>query len=86
MLAYESYLFLCRDGCISRKRNLDAVRNHEIEQDERKEMEEVIKKMRSAPDPDLPRWVTPPHVIMEGNLVTTCYNITLDLRSSTHRA
>ena len=43
---YESYAFACRDGVLFRKRNLDAVREHEEEQAERKEMEAAIKRIR----------------------------------------
>jgi len=53
---YESYAFACRDGVLFRKRNLDAVREHEEEQAERKEMEAVIKRIRlnfSKPFPKL---------------------------------
>lgn len=44
---YKEYLFLTRDGVISRKRNLDAVVAHEEELEEKIEMEAVVKRIRS---------------------------------------
>jgi hypothetical protein len=49
---YHSYLYLCRENVLGRKRNLDAVRRHEEEQEEKQEMEAVVKRMRNNPDPD----------------------------------
>ena len=44
---YEEYVFSCRQGVLARKRNLDAVRNWEEERAERKEMEDVVKRIRT---------------------------------------
>ena len=43
---YENYLFLCRDGVVSRKRNLDAVREREQQMEEDKEREATSKRIR----------------------------------------
>ena len=45
---YEEYLFLTRDGVVSRKRNLDAVAAHE-EVHEAIEMNAVIGRIRGNP-------------------------------------
>ena len=44
---YERYLFLCRDGVVTRKRNLDAVREWDEEQEEDAEREATTKRVRS---------------------------------------
>jgi hypothetical protein len=46
---YNDYLFHCRDAVISRKRNLDAVRAHEEEKAENKEIVARVKRIRSNP-------------------------------------
>ena len=43
---FEEYLFLTRDGVISRKRNMDAVIAHEEELEEKIEMEAVVQRIR----------------------------------------
>jgi len=43
---YEAYLFACRDGVLSRKRNLDAVVERERDTAERAEMGQVVKRVR----------------------------------------
>ena len=45
---YESYLHLCRDGVLSRKRNLQAVREQEEEEEEKQEMAAVVARIRST--------------------------------------
>jgi len=45
---YESYLFLCRDGVPTRKRNLEAVREREEADLEQKEMEAVVQRIRQT--------------------------------------
>lgn len=44
---YERYVFLCRDNVLGRKRNLEAVREHEREKAELKEMSVNTKRLRS---------------------------------------
>lgn len=44
---YEEYLFLCRDGVVAGKRNLDAVRAKEDEWERKKEIQERAKRLRS---------------------------------------
>lgn len=54
---YEQYLFLCRDGVISRKRNLDAVRVKEEELAEDAERWTTTKRVRAKtfdPFPEVP--------------------------------
>ena len=43
---YEHYLFLCRDGVISRKRNLDVVRARAEEEEEAEQMAAATKRVR----------------------------------------
>ena len=45
---YESYLHLCRDGVLSRKRNLDAVRQKEEDNEEEAEMAAVAGRIRGT--------------------------------------
>ena len=45
---YDNYLFLCRDGVLTRKRNLEAVREREEGQEEEEEMAAVVKRVRAA--------------------------------------
>ena len=54
---YEEYLFLCRDGVLPRKRNLDAVRQRAEEDAEDKEREATAKRVRAntfEPFPEVP--------------------------------
>jgi len=44
---WKEYLYLCRDGVCYRKRNLDTVVEHEEAEAEQKEMEAVVKRIRS---------------------------------------
>lgn len=46
---YEEYLFLTRDGVPFRKRNLDAVREHERELEEEAAIEATTQRIRSNP-------------------------------------
>jgi len=46
---YEEYLFLSRDGVVGRKRNLDAVVEHQTEQAEKKEMAARLTRLRANP-------------------------------------
>ena len=46
---YEQYLWACRDGVLTRKRNLQAVCEHEEEQRELKEIAATVKRIRSNP-------------------------------------
>ena len=46
---YEEYLFLTRDGVQFRKRNLDAVREHERELEEEAAIEATTQRIRSNP-------------------------------------
>jgi hypothetical protein len=46
---YEEYLFACRDGVISRKRNLDACRSREEQVAAQAELDARAKRIRSAP-------------------------------------
>ena len=46
---YEDYLFLCRDGVLARKRNLDAVKEHEAAVAEAKVMEENKRRLKGNP-------------------------------------
>ena len=45
---YENYLYLTRDGVLSRKRNLEEVRNWEDEKDEEKERQEATKRVKAT--------------------------------------
>ena len=45
---YESYLFLCRDGVLAKKRNLQAVREWEEATEEAEEMAAVVKRIRGT--------------------------------------
>ena len=47
--AYESYLFLCRDNVVARKRNLDAVREQQAEALEMLTLAANVKRVRSNP-------------------------------------
>ena len=47
---YEEYLFLTRDGVLARKRNLDAVKEHEAAVAEAKVMESNKRRLRSNPE------------------------------------
>ena len=44
---YDEYLFKTRDGVLSRKRNLEACRDREVRDEERAEMEAVVKRIRA---------------------------------------
>jgi hypothetical protein len=44
---YEEYLYVCRDGVLTRKRNLDAVRQKEEEEEEDQEREVTAKRVRA---------------------------------------
>ena len=44
---YERYIFLARDGVVSRKRNLDAVRGRDEEMEEEEERAATVKRIRS---------------------------------------
>lgn len=46
---YEEYLFLTRDGVLARKRNLDAVREHEAALADADEDEATTRRLRSNP-------------------------------------
>ena len=46
---YEEYLWLCRDGVLPRKRNLEAVREHEAEEADEEEIAANVKRIRSNP-------------------------------------
>ena len=46
---YEEYLFLCKDGCLTRKRNLDAVKEWFQQRALQKEVAERTKRIRSSP-------------------------------------
>ena len=46
---FEEYLFLSRDGVVSKKRNMDAVRSWEREAAERKEMRSTVERIRGSP-------------------------------------
>ena len=46
---YEEYLYLTRDGVLARKRNLDAVREHEVEAAEAAVIKANTKRIRSNP-------------------------------------
>ena len=48
---YEEYLHLCRDGCVTRKRNLDAVR--EWEKDRAADVEQQSRILRIRGNPEL---------------------------------
>ena len=62
---FEQYLFLTRDGVVFRKRNLDAVRDHEQEEAEEQEIQATTQRIRSNPSlyqafPEVPvalRWL-----------------------------
>jgi len=47
---YERYLYLCRDGVLSRKRNLDAVRDKEARDKASEEMAARVRRIRANPD------------------------------------
>ena len=47
---YEEYLFLCRDGCVSRKRNLDAVRDWGKGRSDDAEKAKRITRIRGNPE------------------------------------
>ena len=47
---YEEYLFLSRDGVMSRKRNLQACREHEEATSSQRAVEARIKRIRANPD------------------------------------
>ena len=47
---YEQYLFLTRDGVLARKRNLDAVREHEAALADAALIEATTKRLRSNPE------------------------------------
>ena len=52
---YESYLFLCRDGVLAKKRNLEAVKEREEAAKEAEEMAAVVKRIRrSFQFPEIP--------------------------------
>ena len=44
---YEEYLFLTRDGVVSRKRNLECVQEWELQQGEAKERQEAIRRVKA---------------------------------------
>ena len=46
---YESYVHLCRDGVLQRKRNLEAVREQERNLAEQAELAERVKRVRGNP-------------------------------------
>jgi len=46
---YEQYLFLCRDGVIARKRNLDAVREYELAKEDDDQLQVRTKRLRGNP-------------------------------------
>jgi hypothetical protein len=52
---YDHYLFSCRDGVLSRKRNLEAVREREEGNEEDEEMANVIKRIRANFPKDPPK-------------------------------
>ena len=56
---YDNYLFACRDGVLTRKRNLEAVREREEEKAEDEEMQAVVKRVRSS----FPRGVVVPEAV-----------------------
>ena len=45
----EEYLYLCRDGVVAKKRNLDAVKEKEAADAAREEMEARVKRIRANP-------------------------------------
>ena len=47
---YEEYLFLCRDSCPARKRNLDVVKEHEQQTHDKASREMRIKRTRNNPE------------------------------------
>jgi hypothetical protein len=47
--AYENYLYLCRDGVLPRKRNLDAVQAREQRVAQEAEIATRVKRIRSSP-------------------------------------
>jgi hypothetical protein len=56
---YEDLLYLCRDGILGRKRNLDAVRDHDVLMAETAVVAERVKRIRAdtsifRPFPDIP--------------------------------
>ena len=60
---YEQYLHLCKDGVVARKRNLDAVREWDEEQEEDAERVATTKRVRSkyekfAPVAEVDSWLT----------------------------
>ncbi|CAE7432135.1 unnamed protein product, partial [Symbiodinium necroappetens] len=46
---YEAYLYLTRDGVLARKRNLDAVRDHEAGAAEEEAMQANVRRVRANP-------------------------------------
>ena len=60
---WDEYLFLCRDGVVGRKRNLDAVRQREEEDEEDLEREATAKRIREntftafAEIPEVTAWL-----------------------------
>ena len=58
---YERYLFKCRDGVVSRKRNLQAVLERDEEDEEGTEMAAVIKRVRATLEfqdiPEVDTWL-----------------------------
>jgi hypothetical protein len=46
---YEEYLFKCRDAVVAKKRNLDACRAQEQDQEEQAEMKSAVKRIRNNP-------------------------------------
>jgi hypothetical protein len=46
---YEEYLFKCRDAVLAKKRNLDACRAQEHDQEEQAEMRSAVMRIRSNP-------------------------------------
>ena len=47
---YETYMYLARDGVLSRRRNLDAVREHEATAASSQEIEARVRRIRRNPD------------------------------------
>lgn len=47
---YERYLYLCRDGVVARRRNLQAVREEEERADAMKVIEARVKRIRENPE------------------------------------
>ncbi len=49
-VVYKRYLYLCRDGVMPRRKNFDAVIEHEYAQEEEEEMESTKKRIRTNPE------------------------------------